>query len=82
MLSAKFRLNVERALASLSAAAFLATLIWKDWIELVLGVDPDHGDGSLERVVVVCVTGGAAISLALLARRDRARINQLMVVTP
>jgi hypothetical protein len=55
--------------AALTAALLVLTLIARDWIELVFGVDPDHGDGSLE-VTLVVMAAIATCVLALLARRD------------
>ena len=40
------------ALAGGSAMLLAITLIWPEWIELVGGVDPDHGSGWLEWAVV------------------------------
>jgi hypothetical protein len=31
---------------------FVITLVWRDWIELVFGVDPDKSYGSLEWLIV------------------------------
>jgi hypothetical protein len=39
---------VETTLAGLSAVLLVATVIRPEWIELVFGVEPDGGDGSLE----------------------------------
>jgi hypothetical protein len=55
--------------AALTAALLVLTLIARDWIELVFGVDPDRGDGSLE-VTLVVMAAIATCVLALLARRD------------
>lgn len=49
---------------------FLATLAWRDWIELVLGVDPDRGSGLLEWALTA-VTAFGAIAFAATARRER-----------
>jgi len=55
--------------AALTAGLLVLTLIARDWIEFVFGVDPDNGNGSLE-VALVVMTGTATCVLALLARRD------------
>jgi len=49
----------EAALASATGLLFIVTLFWHDWLE-AFGVDPDHGNGSVEWLVVavflvVCV---------------------------
>lgn len=50
------RFWVEACLATLTAVSALVTQLWPNWIELVFRVDPDHGNGSLERVLVgVCL---------------------------
>lgn len=43
----------------------LTTLVWSEWIEAIFGVDPDHGNGSLEWAVVVVLLVAA---VALWAR--------------
>ena len=50
---------------------FLAviTLVWQNWIELVFRVDPDHGNGSFERWVVV-VAAALCVASVLLAGRE------------
>lgn len=60
---------VEAAAAAASAVFLVLTLLWKDWIEIVFGVDPDHHSGSLEWAIVA---GSVAATLLLvaLARRE------------
>jgi len=45
------------------------TAAWPDWIEAVLGVEPDGGDGSLEWAIVVVLAVGAVVP-PVLARRE------------
>jgi hypothetical protein len=42
----------------------VVTHFWSDWIEVVLGVDPDHGNGSLEWLVATAL---AVITVSLVA---------------
>jgi hypothetical protein len=67
------RFRVETLLAALTAALATLTAAWPAWIEGMFGIDPDHGGGSFEWVVVVgfAVT---AVLLAMLAWRDRRHI--------
>jgi hypothetical protein len=60
------RFWIEVALAAGSAAALLATLLWREWIELVFHVDPDGGSGALEWLIVA-VSATAALGCASLA---------------
>lgn len=68
-MKAKFdvRLRLEAALALVTLSVAAITLTWPSWIEIVFGVDPDHGSGSFERLLV---GGAAALCLVslLLAR--------------
>lgn len=57
-MSSHFRTRfwVEAGLATLTALSALVTQLWPNWIELVFRVDPDQGNGSLERALVgVCL---------------------------
>lgn len=40
-----------------SAVAFVLTLVWEDWIDVVCHVDPDGSSGAAE-LVIVAGTGG------------------------
>jgi hypothetical protein len=56
--------KVKAALSVAAAALAALTLLWRDWIEIVFGADPDHGDGSLEWMIVgVLIIAAAAFGL-------------------
>ena len=66
-------LAVRLALAAGSAALFVITLMWRDWIEIVLRVDPDRGNGWLEWLIVLaalCLTLAFSVSARLEWRRS------------
>ena len=62
------RFWVEVALASITGVLALLTLIWRDWIEIVFGFDPDHHNGSFEWLIVAVLLA-AAVVFSVLARR-------------
>ena len=64
----------EVVAAIASGAVSVVTLVWPDWIELVFGVDPDGGDGSLEWLVAGLAVG-VTLTLCLLARREWRRVR-------
>lgn len=63
------RFWVEAGLAVFCTLLFLLTVVSREWIELVFGVDPDHGDGSLEWLLFV------ALALATVAFSVTARLE-------
>lgn len=68
-----YRFLLQSFVAGVSAVCFVLTLIRRDWIEAVLGVDPDAGSGALEWLL----TGGflvIALTCGLLARRQWRRL--------
>lgn len=65
----RIRFGVEVALAVLTAALAVLTLISREWIELLFGFDPDNGSGALEWAIVVALVIASA-ALALIARWD------------
>jgi hypothetical protein len=74
--SIRFRFWVEAALSVISGALFIITVVWRDWIELVLGVDPDHGNGSVEWLVAA-VPLVVASATFVIARREWRRPHML-----
>jgi len=55
--SLRMRFWLEAGLASTFGALAVLTLVLRDWIEALTGFSPDHGNGSLEWVLV----GGLAL---------------------
>jgi hypothetical protein len=69
---------IESLVAGAGGLLCLVTLISREWIELIFGVDPDHGSGALEWAIV----GGLfAVSLvsAVLARLECRHTSTLAV---
>jgi hypothetical protein len=60
----RHRFWLESILGSVTGIAAIVTLFWHDWIEVVFGTDPDHGNGSAEWLAVLVL---AAITVALAA---------------
>lgn len=61
------RFWVESVAAGLCTFLFVVTLVWRDWLELVFGIDPDNGSGAVEWLIVG-VTAALALTCWLLAR--------------
>jgi hypothetical protein len=70
--NARIRYWIEVALAVIAAGLAVLTLISRDWIELLFGIDPDQGSGALEWALVAALFV-ASVALALVARWDRKR---------
>jgi uncharacterized membrane protein YqjE len=66
-LRSRFYVELVLSLAALFLA--LVTLVWNDWIEIVFKVDPDMGNGSLEKAIVAVLVLAAIVS-AWLARTE------------
>ena len=60
----RHRFWLESILGSATGIAAIVTLFWHDWIEVVAGTDPDHGNGSAEWLAVLVL---AVITIALAA---------------
>lgn len=66
------RFRIEFTLALVSAFLFVLTLVTREWIEIAFGVEPDGGSGVLEWAIAFAFLL-AAVTLFVLARRDRRR---------
>lgn len=71
-MSVRWRLWLEAALAAGAGVMGVLTLFWHAWIEAVFGVDPDHGNGSLEWIVTFALLA-AALGFSFALRRDLRR---------
>ena len=69
---------LEVGMAIVTTILFLITLVQRDWIEVVFGVDPDSRSGALEWLIVgaLLVVTIALVTLASYDwRRTRAAIS-------
>jgi hypothetical protein len=66
------------SLAIVSSILFVITLVQKDWIEVLFGIDPDQANGTLEWLIVAALLA-VTITLFTLAsyewRRTRTAIS-------
>jgi hypothetical protein len=69
--SIRGRFWFEASVAALAASLSVLTLVWRDWVEGVFGVDPDRHSGSLEWAIV------AALVVAALLAGAAARLEWL-----
>jgi hypothetical protein len=70
----KTRLTIEGLLGLASLALAVLTVVNKEWIEELTGLEPDAGSGALEWGIVIAF-GLAAVLLGRMAWRDRQRLR-------
>jgi hypothetical protein len=63
------RFWVETVCGIIGVSLFALTLISREWIEIVFGVDPDGGSGALEFGIALLLLG-VAVGSSLLALRE------------
>jgi hypothetical protein len=68
-MNGRMRFWVEAALAALTTALFVLTLVSRDWIERIFHVEPDEGSGSLEWLIVAALLV-ASVALITAARSE------------
>jgi hypothetical protein len=68
------RFWLESMLAGTAGVLAIVTLIQRDWIELIFGVDPDNHSGSLEWLIVIVLLAASIIS-ALFALNEWRRAS-------
>ena len=76
----RVRFWVESIVASVTGVLAVVTIFWSDWIEATFGVDPDHGNGSAEWLVVA-VLAVVTVALTAGARREWLRARRVSRVT-
>ena len=59
-----------RSLAGFCGGLAVLTIFWPDWIEALIGYDPDQHDGTVEGLIVIALLSSAPYWRA---RRGRAR---------
>jgi hypothetical protein len=74
MASMRTRFWIEAGLAVAGVLLLIASLISREWIEVVFGVDPDHGNGSLEWLIVGIV-GVVGLVFSTIARIEWRRAS-------
>ena len=73
----RLRFWLETVMAIMTGALLVLTLVTRDWIEAVLGVDPDQHNGSFEWLIVaVLLTATIVLSISAHAewRKTRAAV--------
>lgn len=63
------RFWLECGLAGLSCLLAIGTILLPEWIEILFGVDPDHGNGILE-VLITVVTVVASLAFVVASRLE------------
>lgn len=69
--SVRVRFWVELVCGLLGVVLFVATLVTREWIELIFGVDPDDGSGALEFAIALGLLAVSIVSGLLAAREWR-----------
>ena len=70
------RFWVEAVLGAATGLLCAVTLVTREWIELVLGIDLDGGSGTLEWALVVALSG-VTVAFSLCARVEWRRARGL-----
>jgi hypothetical protein len=65
------RFWIEASCAGIAWLLALVTLTRRDWIEAVFGVDPDHGSGALEWILVAGFATVGIVASVLTIRERR-----------
>jgi hypothetical protein len=65
----KARAWLETVFAVVGLSLCLLTLVWREWIEFLFGVDPDRHTGALELLVAGAFLVSSVV-LGRMARRD------------
>jgi DMSO/TMAO reductase YedYZ heme-binding membrane subunit len=73
----RVRFLLESALASLSGLLAVVTLVWRDWIEALTGLDPDNHSGVLEWAILTVLL----VLFAVITRAARVEWRRMRATT-
>jgi hypothetical protein len=79
MRDVRARFWLESGFAVAAGVLGIATVFWRDWIEAVLRVDPDHGNGALEWLIVgtlIAASGCLSRGAWFESRRPRPSVSR------
>jgi hypothetical protein len=76
----RLRYWIAVAAAAVGFLLGMVTIVWRDWIEIFFGVDPDRGSGALEWFIVAGCLAASALCLVV-ARYERRRARQFAGLT-
>jgi hypothetical protein len=78
--AARTKSLVTGCLAAVSAGLLVVTMVWRDWVELLTGLDPDAGSGALEWAVTAAFAALALVTgcASLRARRRWVRLRRAL----
>ena len=74
------RLWIEVGLGVVSGLLLVLTLVTREWIELIFGIDPDGGSGALEWLIVAVLVL-LTLTFGALAHRERRRPLRLQAAS-
>ena len=72
------RFWLETSLAAVTSILFVITVVQRDWIEIVFGIDPDNRGGALEWLIVAALLAVTIMLFTLASyewRRARSAIS-------
>jgi hypothetical protein len=70
----RLRFWVESSVAGAALLLALLTLVWRDWIEAIFGVDPDNHSGEFEWLIVAVLLV-VAVAMTITAHFEWRRLK-------
>jgi hypothetical protein len=70
----RLRFWIESSVAGTSLLLALLTLVWRDWIEAIFGVEPDNHSGEFEWLIVAVLLV-VAVAMAITAHFEWRRLK-------
>jgi len=77
-MGAQVRIWLERVLCGITGVMGIVTIFYRSWIEALFGWDPDHGNGSVEWLIILGLLAVSAVFYSL-SRAEVRRIRQARI---